>query len=89
MNEVWASMNDGSTHKKRSENIRKLLESRSGEYLIKSTDKYLCLAGIGYVHCTSRGNGWIGKGTRKEAAWFTKEEIKEIQLSGLYKFVKR
>lgn len=77
MTSVWAQMKrEGLGHV--SHNVRLSLASRQGQYLIKKTNKWECRAGIGYLDHSYRANGWGSWSKRSEAAWFTKEEIKEI-----------
>lgn len=74
MTPVWESFISGQV--KMNNNLSKA--SRRGEFLIKKTDKWQCGAGIGYLDHSYRDDGWGAWSTRKNAAWFTKEEIKEI-----------
>ena len=59
-------------------NNKLLKDARQGDYLIKWTNKYICLSGIGYLHYSYTGDHWFTSGTRDNAQWFSKEEAKEI-----------
>lgn len=61
--------------------------ARRGDYLIKKCDKWECLIGYGYLsHCSRPGCGWLGWTTRKNAAWFSKEEA--VEISGKWRGIK-
>ena len=74
-------------------NNRFLKSNRKGEYLIKHNDQFFADMGVGYVNYTFTGKEreWVKLSSRKNAQWFTKEEIKELQPNkyGLYKAIKR
>lgn len=77
MTPVWEQMKrEGSGHA--SYNVKLSLASRQGRYMVKKTDKFECEIGIGYLHHSYRADGWGAWGIRRHAAWFTKEEIKEL-----------
>ena len=76
MSPIWELLKSGRENVGWNNNLSK--SSRKGEYLIKKIDKFECLHGIGYVHHGFRDDGWAEWTTRENAAWFTKEEAKEI-----------
>ncbi len=90
MQPVWDQLKKGLTQEERIFNRKLLLNSRSGEFLIKSTDKYTCQDGYGYINYTFRNDGWISPNVRRQAQWFSKEEAVEIIKNWKgYKIVKR
>jgi hypothetical protein len=78
MTPLWNQLKSGITKEEREFNHLLIKSSRSGDYLIKNQDKYLCKSGQGYIHYSFRGDGWIIAGDRKNAQWFSKEEVVEL-----------
>lgn len=90
MQPIWDQLKKGLTQEERTFNRNLLLNSRNGEFLIKLTDKNLCMDDHGYINYTFRNDGWISPSIRKQAQWFTKEEAVEITKDWLgVKIVKR
>jgi len=59
---------------------RYLRNRREGDYLIKvsKNSEYSYGADNKYLHMDSFHNGWCSYSRRSQAAWFKKEELKEI-----------
>lgn len=76
--ELFDSLERGRTHEERERNRARVLEARQGDYLIKSTCKYLCQTGNGYISASFRAFGWLPLDCRAQAQWFTKQEAQEI-----------
>jgi len=91
MTPIWSQLKRGANSHERAWNNALLAFNRKGDYLIKRTDKHLCLMGIGYVDYGYRGDDWLEFSTRKYAQWFTQEEIRELNLANHpgYKIVKK
>lgn len=73
MQPIWAQLTRGATHEDRIFNRKLILNSRAGDYLIKSQDKYDCISGHGYIDFSFKKTGWYYASTRKNAQWFSKE----------------
>ena len=60
--------------------LRYLKSRREGDYLIKvsKNSSYWCGEGNSYLHMNSFHNGFSAYSCRSDAAWFKKEELKEI-----------
>ena len=78
MQPIWAQLTRGRTQEERNFNIKLILNSRKGDYLIKSQDKYDCISGCGYIDFSFKNTGWYCASIRKNAQWFSKEEAKEL-----------
>lgn len=92
MKSVFSSMERGANSAELKRNRQRLVDDRQGDYLIKSTEKDICLMGIGYIYMAFRDDGWMVTGTRKHAQWFHREEAVEILKkwnTGKWKMVKR
>ena len=49
MQPIWAQLTRGGTQEERDFNIKLVLNSRQGDYLIKSQDKDDCVSGMGIL----------------------------------------
>jgi hypothetical protein len=86
MTPLWNQLKSGKTREERQFNNNLIKTSRRGDYLIKSCNKSICLAGIGYVDYSYRADGSVPWSKRKNAQWFSKEEA--IELTKSWKGVK-